>query len=144
MFEVADQLAAELGEELPPVPEEGKAQLLQPPTPILRENNWPLLLVQKGFFEGAIEGEEAPEQEEEKGAWGEEAEMPETLEGDTGDVGEEVSGRWEGLESTLWAKANINPHWWLCLSLHAGSNKTSERFISVGWVLQSLAKSSTH
>ena len=91
LSEVAEELASELdGEELPPVPEESKAQLLQPPTPILRESNWPLLLVQKGFFEGAIEGEEAPEQEEERGAWGEEADVPEVPDGDNGDVGEEV------------------------------------------------------
>jgi coatomer subunit alpha len=30
---------------------EGGAPLLLPPTPILKEDNWPLLTVTKGFFE---------------------------------------------------------------------------------------------
>ena len=34
----------------------GCAQLLQPPTPILKEANWPLLTVSKGFFENLAQG----------------------------------------------------------------------------------------
>ena len=35
---------------------EGDAQLLLPPMPILREDNWPLLTVSKGFFESLAAG----------------------------------------------------------------------------------------
>jgi len=39
------------------VPEvEAKAQLMMPPTPILKDNNWPLLTVTKGFFENLAQG----------------------------------------------------------------------------------------
>ena len=47
-----DEKAEEIGEgleELPPVNQD--ARLLQPPTPILRLDNWALLQVSKGFFE---------------------------------------------------------------------------------------------
>ena len=44
--------AAELAEKLDELPEvDPSARLLMPPTPILREDNWPLLTVSKGFFE---------------------------------------------------------------------------------------------
>lgn len=50
MEEEAAALAEEIGEgSLPQVG--GDALLLMPPTPILREDNWPLLTVSKGFFE---------------------------------------------------------------------------------------------
>lgn len=35
---------------------EAKAQLMMPPTPILKDNNWPLLTVTKGFFENLAQG----------------------------------------------------------------------------------------
>ena len=35
---------------------EGDAQLLLPPAPILKEDNWPLLTVSKGFFESLAAG----------------------------------------------------------------------------------------
>lgn len=47
-----DETAEELAEKLEEVPEvDLAARLLSPPTPILREDNWPLLTVSKGFFE---------------------------------------------------------------------------------------------
>lgn len=50
MEEEAAALAEEIGEaHLPAIPSGG--QLLLPPLPILREDNWPLLTVSKGFFE---------------------------------------------------------------------------------------------
>ena len=50
MEEEAAALAEEIGEgSLPQVG--GGGALLLPPTPILREDNWPLLTVSKGFFE---------------------------------------------------------------------------------------------
>ena len=46
-----------LAEGLEEVPEvDSKAQLLMPPTPILKDNNWPLLTVSKGFFENLAQG----------------------------------------------------------------------------------------
>lgn len=47
-----------LAEGLEEVPElDPNAQLLMPPTPILKDNNWPLLTVSKGFFENLAQGE---------------------------------------------------------------------------------------
>lgn len=39
---------------------EAKAQLMMPPTPILKDNNWPLLTVTKGFFENLAQGAALP------------------------------------------------------------------------------------
>ena len=36
------------------------AQLLIPPVPILKEDNWPLLTVSKGFFESLADGGATP------------------------------------------------------------------------------------
>ena len=50
----AAALEAELRDaeaEVPAVPAPGKAILLLPPAPIMRDDNWPLLTVSKGFFE---------------------------------------------------------------------------------------------
>lgn len=50
-----------LAEGLEEVPEvDPNAQLLMPPTPILRDNNWPLLTVSKGFFENLAQGTYQP------------------------------------------------------------------------------------
>lgn len=47
-----DEAAEQLAEKLQEVPEtDSNARLLIPPTPILRDENWPLLTVSKGFFE---------------------------------------------------------------------------------------------
>ena len=47
-----EEEAATLAEKLEEVPSvDPDAKLLRPPTPILREDNWPLLTVSKGFFE---------------------------------------------------------------------------------------------
>jgi hypothetical protein len=47
-----EETAAELAEKLEDVPQtDPNARLMMPPTPILREENWPLLTVSKGFFE---------------------------------------------------------------------------------------------
>ena len=42
-------------EEVPEV--DSNAQLMLPPTPILKDNNWPLLTVSKGFFENLAQGD---------------------------------------------------------------------------------------
>jgi coatomer protein complex subunit alpha (xenin) len=44
------------------------AKLLVPPTPILRGDNWPLLTVSQGFFEGALKGGYVAEDEAAGGA----------------------------------------------------------------------------
>lgn len=53
LAEDAERLAAALPE-LPAL--EPGARLLLPPTPILKEHNWPLLTVSKGFFENLATG----------------------------------------------------------------------------------------
>jgi coatomer protein complex subunit alpha (xenin) len=51
MPEDAERIAGKLNGPAPEVPDEDAATLLLPPLPILREENWPLLTVSKGFFE---------------------------------------------------------------------------------------------
>ena len=47
--------AERLADGLEDVPElDDNARLLLPPTPILKEDNWPLLTVSKGFFENLV------------------------------------------------------------------------------------------
>ena len=49
--------AERLGEALEERPAlDPEARLLLPPTPILKEDNWPLLTVSKGFFENLAVG----------------------------------------------------------------------------------------
>lgn len=51
-----------IGEGLDELPEvDPEAQLMMPPTPILKGNNWPLLTVSKGFFENLAQGTAAPQ-----------------------------------------------------------------------------------
>ena len=57
LTEDAERLAGSL-EELPAL--DPNAQLLLPPQPILREDNWPLLTVSKGFFENLAAGGARP------------------------------------------------------------------------------------
>lgn len=91
--------------EVPAVPALGKATLLLPPAPIMRDDNWPLLTVSKGFFEslavkdaeraksGAVAAAAAAVEELDLsaagGAWGDEDELG--LGGEEGE-GEEVFG----------------------------------------------------
>ena len=52
-----DEDAARLAEGLPETPPlDPQAQLMLPPAPILKEDNWPLLTVSKGFFENLAKG----------------------------------------------------------------------------------------
>ncbi|KAJ7564293.1 hypothetical protein O6H91_02G011500 [Diphasiastrum complanatum] len=87
--DVAERLAGELGENVPPLPTIERSKLLLPPAPILQEHNWPLLLVSKGLFEGAFgEAGIVAEQEEEDaaGAWGEDLVIPEVAAGQSGEI----------------------------------------------------------
>ncbi|XP_050376939.1 coatomer subunit alpha-1-like [Argentina anserina] len=56
LHDIAERLAAELGDNLPTLPE-GKAPpcLLTPPAPIMCGGDWPLLRVTRGMFEGALD-----------------------------------------------------------------------------------------
>lgn len=109
----ADTLAEQLGDDTPThIPD--NAMLLQPPVPILRQSNWPLLEVEKGFFDALEDdGEDASDNGEEKGSedegvdvggWGDgdldldlgEEEKPEEEEGGWGndldlDLGDDLS-----------------------------------------------------
>ncbi|KAH9606042.1 hypothetical protein KSS87_006679 [Heliosperma pusillum] len=72
--DVADRLAAELGDNIPELPKGKTSSLLMPPSPISCAANWPLLTVMKGIFDGFEYGrqEAADEGEEDAGEeWGE-------------------------------------------------------------------------
>lgn len=89
LTEVAEELEKQLGENVPDIPSEDKSSLLMPPTPILQENNWPLLVVSKGFFEGAIAEPVAGgdmDDEGEAGAWGDDLAIVEPEEGLNGEA----------------------------------------------------------
>lgn len=64
--ETAAEIAEFMGEEnVPQLPDLGRAQLFAPLNPILRESNWPLLEVRQSFFD-RVDGEDEPEEEEEE------------------------------------------------------------------------------
>lgn len=79
LHDVADRLAAELGENVPSLPEGKAPSLLMPPAPIICGGDWPLLRVTRGIFEGGLDsiGRGAAEDEDDvdEGAWGEELDM---------------------------------------------------------------------
>lgn len=79
LHDVAERLAAELGENVPSLPEGKAPSLLMPPAPIMCGGDWPLLRVTRGIFEGGLDsvGRGAAEDEEDvdEGAWGEELDM---------------------------------------------------------------------
>jgi len=89
LTEVAEELEQQLGDNVPSLPEEDKSVLLMPPRPILQENNWPLLVVSKGFFEGAFAETAGPadldDDDGAAGAWGAEIDIVEPGEGVDGD-----------------------------------------------------------
>ena len=92
LTEAADDLEAKLlgeNKSVPALPEEDRSVLLMPPRPILQENNWPLLVVTKGLFEGAfVEPVGAADVEDDEvaaGAWGTEMEIVEPEEGLNGE-----------------------------------------------------------
>eukprot|EP00245_Coleochaete_scutata_P006026 TRINITY_DN20136_c0_g1_i1.p1 TRINITY_DN20136_c0_g1~~TRINITY_DN20136_c0_g1_i1.p1 ORF type:complete len:1228 (-),score=277.17 TRINITY_DN20136_c0_g1_i1:960-4643(-) len=107
LSEAASKIAPDLGDRTPTVPPESATQLMLPPTPVLREDNWPLLVVSKGFFEGAmLEGGAGNDEDEAAaGAWGDELDIPDIQEGENGEVimpekgedeeGEDGEGGWE-------------------------------------------------
>lgn len=77
--DVAERLAAELGDNLPTLPEGKVPSLLVPPTPVVSGGDWPLLRVMRGIFEGGLDniGKGAPDEDEEAADadWGEELDI---------------------------------------------------------------------
>ncbi|KAL7085956.1 hypothetical protein ACP275_14G309100 [Erythranthe tilingii] len=75
LHDIAERLAAELGDNVPSLPEGRKPSLLIPPNPVLSAGDWPLLMVSKGIFEGGLDdtGRDADEDYEEAADadWGE-------------------------------------------------------------------------
>ncbi|XP_021889806.1 coatomer subunit alpha-1 isoform X2 [Carica papaya] len=89
--EIADRLAAELEDNVPPLPEGKTPSLLMPPTPVMCGGDWPLLRVVKGIFEGGLDNVgrgEVDEEEAGDGYWGEELDMVNVDGLQNGDVSE--------------------------------------------------------
>ncbi|KAJ8555539.1 hypothetical protein K7X08_013035 [Anisodus acutangulus] len=88
--DTAERLAEELGDNIPSLPKEKKASLLQPPTPILGGGDWPLLMVTKGIFEGGLDATArgGPEEYEEAADadWGESLDIGEVENLQNGDI----------------------------------------------------------
>ncbi|XP_037422263.1 coatomer subunit alpha-3 [Triticum dicoccoides] len=76
LTEIAERLAAELGENVPSLPEGKTRSLLIPPAPLISSVDWPLLRVMRGIFEGGLDATgraEVEEDDEAAGAdWGDE------------------------------------------------------------------------
>lgn len=137
LTEAAEELERQLGEgNLPSLPPQEKSVLLMPPTPILQENNWPLLMVSKGFFEGAFaEPTTGADIDDDgaAGAWGAEMEIVEPEEGVNGDVviiDDEEKGKAYGILQCLTFHLQFMFVIHLIASLHVTSHLTvSYRFL---------------
>ncbi|KAM2480986.1 hypothetical protein PS1_004545 [Malus domestica] len=55
LHDIAERLAAELGDNVPVVPKVKSPSLLLPPTPIICGGDWPLLRIMRGIFEGGLD-----------------------------------------------------------------------------------------
>ncbi|KAF8020121.1 hypothetical protein BT93_G0735 [Corymbia citriodora subsp. variegata] len=77
--DVAERLAAELGDSVPSLPDGKRPSLVMPPMPVMCGGDWPLLRVMKGIFEGGLDnvGKGIADEDEEdvEGDWGEELDM---------------------------------------------------------------------
>ncbi|RZC55738.1 hypothetical protein C5167_014589 [Papaver somniferum] len=73
LFDDAERLADQLGDNVPSLPEGRTSSLLIPPAPILCGGDWPLLRVMKGIFDGGPDVERGQEEYEEadEADWGE-------------------------------------------------------------------------
>ncbi|CAI8616908.1 unnamed protein product [Vicia faba] len=108
--DIAERLAAELGDNVPSLPEGKVPSLLIPPSPVLCCGDWPLLRVMRGIFDGGLRNADQDADDEEyeaaEGDWVEELDMVD-IEGlqngdvaamlDDGEVAEEgdEEGGWE-------------------------------------------------
>ncbi|XP_043714233.1 coatomer subunit alpha-1 [Telopea speciosissima] len=89
--DVTERLAAELGDNVPTLPEGKVPSLLMPPSPVLCGGDWPLLRVMKGIFEGGLDnvGRSAQEEDDETADadWGEDLDIVDVDGMQNGDVG---------------------------------------------------------
>ncbi|XP_077221600.1 coatomer subunit alpha-1-like [Tasmannia lanceolata] len=89
--EDAERLAAELGDNVPSLPEGKVPKLLIPPKPILCGRDWPLLRVMKGIFEGGLDniGRGGTEEDDEAAPadWGDDLDIVDADGIPNGDVG---------------------------------------------------------
>ncbi|KAM1561590.1 hypothetical protein ACFX1Z_004700 [Malus domestica] len=76
LHDIAERLAAELGDNVPVLPKVKSPSLLLPPTPIICGGDWPLLRFMRGIFEGGLDNvDKNVEEDYEEAAdadWGEE------------------------------------------------------------------------
>ncbi|KAK4486814.1 hypothetical protein RD792_006593 [Penstemon davidsonii] len=90
LHDIAERLAAELGNNVPSLPEGKKSSVLIPPSPVLCAGDWPLLMVSKGIFEGGLDdtGRDADEDYEEAADadWGEALDIGEVDNIQNGDI----------------------------------------------------------
>nr|CAD1818817.1 unnamed protein product [Ananas comosus var. bracteatus] len=73
--EEAERLKAELGDNVPSIPEGKTSSLLMPPLPLMCSGDWPLLRVMRGIFEGGLDtlgraGHDEEEEEADGAEWG--------------------------------------------------------------------------
>ncbi|TKY49935.1 Coatomer subunit alpha-2 [Spatholobus suberectus] len=77
--DVAERLAAELGDNIPSLPEGKVPSLLMPPSPLTCGGDWPLLRVTRGIFDGGFDNMNRGVADEEYEAadadWGEELDI---------------------------------------------------------------------
>nr|DAD29672.1 TPA_asm: hypothetical protein HUJ06_031140 [Nelumbo nucifera] len=77
--DVAERLAAELGDNIPTLPEGRVPSLVMPPSPILCGGDWPLLRVMKGIIKSELDnvgrGAEEDDEETTDGDWGEDLDI---------------------------------------------------------------------
>ncbi|PUZ58521.1 hypothetical protein GQ55_5G515600 [Panicum hallii var. hallii] len=76
LTEIADRLAAELGENVPSLPDGKASSLLIPPAPLMSCSDWPLLRVMRGIFDAGLDATGRADQDEDYddagGDWGDE------------------------------------------------------------------------
>ncbi|KAJ9674838.1 hypothetical protein PVL29_024020 [Vitis rotundifolia] len=91
LHDIAERLAADLGDNVPSLPEGKSHSLLIPPSPIMCGGDWPLLRVMKGIFEGGLDnvGRNAQEEDEEAADadWGEDLDIVDVENMQNGDIG---------------------------------------------------------
>ena len=90
LHDIAERLAAELGDNVPSLPEGKVPTLLMPPPPVLCCGDWPLLRVVRGIFEGGLDnvgrGAAVEEDEAADADWGEELDVVDVEGLQNGDV----------------------------------------------------------
>ncbi|GAA0174553.1 vesicle coat protein [Lithospermum erythrorhizon] len=90
LHEAAERLAAQLGDNVPSIPQGNNASLLMPPKPVICSGDWPLLMVSKGIFQGVLDNARGDAQEDYEDAadadWGEALDIGETDSLQNGDI----------------------------------------------------------